>query len=250
MSARSGGRCFAAACGIALAVSSCSGGKEEPPAELEGRQGTVVTQPELVALRPEPYSIGHWPQPESTTNDPWENKYLEANGDIDRIEIISEKQTGGPESLAPLLRRALRSKTLELNAQAIDSASVLRGEDAIDILSGATSHSSVEIAILAAEAARELPSETRMEIYENNLASPHEPVRELTVIELSRQESKPAIELLILGLLDPAEAVVETTNKGLERLFNRTFDSASAAKQWWAENQHEYSDTLKHIVSP
>lgn len=208
------------------------------------------TQRRSVPLRPEPYSIKHWPVSRAESSAPWEKKYIEANTDAERIEIVSEKATHGPEFLAPLLRRALRSESLELNAQAIDSAYLLSGVDAIDVLSGAACHSQEEIAILATEAAREQPLETRMKIYENTLASPHESVREIAIIDLSRENSKPAVDLLISGLLDPSKSINDTTNQALQRRFNRTFDSADAAMQWWNQNHHKYSDSLKNIVSP
>lgn len=236
---------------IAIFCVSCSK-RKEMPATAERASADEVEQRGQRALLPEYpelYSIEHWPNPRTASTTPWEKKYLDAKTDAERIEIVSEKQTSGPEFLAPILRRALHSESLELCAQAIDSAYVLRGEDAIDVLSGAACHSPEEIAILATEAAREFPFETRIKIYENTLTSPHETVRELTVIELSREESKLAIDLLILGLLDPSKSIVDITNQGLQRRFHRAFDSASAAKLWWDENQHEYSDTLRHNIA-
>ena len=201
--------------------------------------------------RPDPYRIAHWPKPDAPATDPWEKRFLAASSDEERVEIISEKATSDPKSLAPLLRRALQSESLAVGVEAINSSYGLRGANAIDILSGATSHTEEEIAILAAEAAREQPDlETRLEIYENFLASPHEPVRELAVIELSRQESKPAIDLLILGLLDPSAAIVDTTQQSLQRLFAREFLNAAEAKQWWAANQDKYGPKLQNIAVP
>ena len=239
---------LAAAFGLALAAPSCSDRKEEPPAEPGAGPAAGRPAPELQLAAP--YSVAHWPDPAAPSTDEWETRYLEAASDADRIEIISEKQTSGPEFLAPLLRRALGSDSLPLNAQAIDSASVLTGQDAIDVLSGAARHESEEIAVLAAEAARELPYETRLVIFENNLSSPHERVRELSVVEFASLETKPSVDLLIRGLQDPAEGVVETTRKLLQRQFSQDFSSAAAAKRWWAEHQGEYNETLTHVVPP
>jgi hypothetical protein len=192
----------------------------------------------------ERYSIDHWPSEKAASDDPWVQRFLAAKSETERIELIGEKEASGPEHLAPLIRRALQYGSEELAINALESARSLTGDDALDVLSGATTLSSENIAVIAFEISRNADDDIRLEIYKNTMTSPHTKVREMTMVELSRERNKLSIPLLIEGLSDTAPEVQESTRKSLLRIFEQEFQAANQAYVWWNENQHRYNENL------
>lgn len=98
-------------CSIFAMLTACSrdGGQppDDTPSEPPEKRATVAT-PGLKL--PDSYSTAHWPTGESVATNQWEEKFLAAQTDAERIALLDEKGGSGPEFLASMIRRALRGK--------------------------------------------------------------------------------------------------------------------------------------------
>ena len=231
-----------------ICLSACK--KKETPVEgvlLKEEPVPKITAPVLPSF-PErkPYSTDNWLTGETVngSDDPWVTRYLNAKDDEARLALIVEKEASGPDSLAPLLRKVLTEGNAALALQALESARMLQGEDALDILSGASSHSSEDIAVLAFEIARDTNDDIRLDIYANTVASPHPAVREQTYIQLSREQNKSVVPLLIEGLSDSSLEVRQTTRTSLFRIVGQEFQTSNEALVWWHANKQRFNERL------
>ncbi len=240
---------MAAGAALALVIgSSCgnSGTRGNPQAKKD----SPVNDPAgIQRKKPEPYSTKDWPPPDAPPESEWERRFLDADSDEARIAILVEKESSGPEHLAGLIRRALLGSTDAVQIRAVQSARMLRGAEAVDVLSGATESASADLRILALEIARDLPdTEKRVEVFKNTLASSDAEIRKRSAIELFRMRHKPAIPILLKGYAMDDADLSDTINGQLERLTRRRFDSYEEATTWWAGHSKRFDENLTEII--
>lgn len=175
-----------------------------------------------------------------------EQAFEEAQTADAKLAILEKLQASDPDSLAPVLRRALLNPDENLRVQAVMMTPSLysSSEEATDILAAASCDESAEVRNYALEMTHEQSAETKLGVFATTLNSPLPEVRETTVIELGRIKSKPALELLFQGLGNQDPAFVAKVNDELSTLIDTRFQSLDQAIQWWKSNSEKFDDRL------
>ncbi len=238
---------------ILLACAACK--KKEPndttkvpdgskPAS-KGAAGLPEVTPAAPAVK-NAYAEKHWKLGEPTGE--WDTKFEEAATVDEKIEVLGEKETYGPEDLPDLIRRALRHPDERLRIEAVQRTPglVTTGKEAADVLSGAVYDESKEVRAYAMEMAREQFMDAKLDIYRNTIKAEASEVKELTAVELGRLSTKPAFEILMEGLGDSDPAFVSKVNEEIFLLVNQRFDSQRDAQNWWGGVSKNYDDRLNY----
>jgi len=241
------------------------GGEKNPPVEGVGRssvpkltpkagQGKVSGKGDL----PPRHSDQASTKAPTTARERWEvprrpasqadEMFLLATDDAGRIAAIDEKQSSGPEDLAPILRRALLTSSPEVRVQAVMATAVLGKKEAIDILAGAAADENSEVRHAAIERASERSPEVKEEVFEEIVEEgEHDDTRELVFRELAFRPTKGTIELLMAGLDDESPEVRRIANHSVRRDLQQEFGSTAEGLAWWTENQGNYDEHLQLV---
>ncbi|QTN32013.1 hypothetical protein HZ994_06610 [Akkermansiaceae bacterium] len=193
------------------------------------------------------YAEKNWNLGEPTTAS--ERAYEDATTAGEKQTVLAKLEASDPGSLANVLRRALLNpdEGLRIHAVMMTPSIYQFPEDATDILAAASCDDSAEVRSHALQMLNEQPSETKLKVYATTLGSPLAEVREMTVLELGRMKSKPALELLFqgLGYGDPDFSM--KVNDELSTLINARFDSLDEANGWWKANSVKFDERLMRI---
>ncbi len=182
----------------------------------------------------------------------WVDRYRAAATDAERLEVMGEKQSSGPENLAPLLQRALLHPAEDFRVEAVQMSPILVDGEAVEILVAATYDESSEVRAYALEAALELPAGDAVAILREGLRNPLADVKQQSLRELERASSKPAFEAMLEGLRDPdpafrAQVLRELKPFVLQQTDAMPFDDYTRAQVWWQRHQGEYDEHMTHV---
>lgn len=238
---------------VLIAATSCS--KKQPnenpdrPDEGKSKASPLSGVPEAPASPSPPknaYAEKNWKLDEPP--DEWETRFEAAATVDEKIQILGEKETSGPENLPNLIRRSLRHGDERLRLEAVQRAPslVTVPDEAVDVLSGAVFDPSSEVRAYAMEMAREQYPETTLKIYANTIKADEFDVKKTTAVELGRFSTKPAFEILMEGLADPDPAFVDHVNNEIFLLVNKRFESRRDAQTWWGSVAEKYDDRLNY----
>ena len=224
--------------GIHLCLVACSRDDGVEPAE------PPHAPPKKVATKPQPPldPYADWPARGARATNEWEQRYLAATGDEERIALLDEKLSSGPEFLATLIRRALREETELVRIRAIEAARYLTDEAEIhDLLGKAIGDSSPNVAILAIERALVAPEGARLPIIGEATGAPHAKVREMAISQIAYERKKSIFPQVFRGLDDPDDGVRLITNKVIYKKLLQRFANGTEAQNWWAENASRFN---------
>lgn len=179
-----------------------------------------------------------------------ERSFMEADTAEAKLMVLDKLQSSDPDSLAPVLRRALADPNEKLRIQAVLMTPSLYSlpEDVTDILSAASYDESQEVRNYALEMTQEQAPGTKLGVYAATITSPFPEIRESTVLELGRVRTEASLLLLMKGLENKDPAFVAKVNDELSNMVDKRFDSIEEANQWWSSNSEKFDDRLIRMV--
>jgi len=110
-------------------------------AEPSGSEKSTVAIPAppdpVEEIKPEAYSTAKWPKMDRPGTNQDIIDYLALDSEEQKLSAIQGHSSGKSDSLADVLRIALQEESGSLRSAAVQAASSLEGNDAVDILSAA-----------------------------------------------------------------------------------------------------------------
>lgn len=177
-----------------------------------------------------------------------EELFLAADDDEGRLFAIDQKQSSGSEDLAPILRRALLTGSVPVRNGAVLATPVLEPAEAVDILVGATEDPEADVRLLAVERATVTENpDVRFGVYEEAASSEFGDVRERVFRDIGFLKTKRGIPMLLQGIDDEDPGAQRAATHYLRRDLQMEFQSTAEAERWWAENQHQFDESLQRV---
>lgn len=166
-----------------------------------------------------------------------------------KIKFLDEQKAKAvPPMLADLAMRAMESPNLDVRKAALASINQLQSSDLLPVVRRALADSSAEMRLLALHEARMKTPVLRLNLLETAIRSEFADTRDGALIELSRENPKAAVPVMMEGLNSPdadfRERVWQEILPNIQALRKSPFPNSTEALAWWNQVKHRFDSNM------
>lgn len=153
-----------------------------------------------------------------------------------------------PPVLADLAMRAMESPNLDVRKAALASINQLQSSDLLPVVRRALADSSAEMRLLALHEARMKTPVLRLNLLETAIRSEFADTRDGALIELSRENPKAAVPVMMEGLNSPDAdfrgRVWQEILPNIQALRKSPFPNTADALAWWNQVKDRFDSSM------
>ena len=162
--------------------------------------------------------------------------------------LDDQKGKAAPPLLADLALRAMSSPNLNVRKAAMAAITHLQSNDLLPVVRTALGDASAEMRLLALHEARLKTPVLRLNLLETAIRSDFADTRDAALVELSRENPKAAVPIMMEGLNSPdAEfraRVWQEILPNIQALRKMPFPNATEAIGWWNQVKGRFDDSM------
>ncbi len=180
---------------------------------------------------------------------------FEALADEAKISFLDEqKAKAAPSVLVDLALRALESPNQDVRKAALAATNQLQSSDLLPVIRRALADASAEMRLLALHEARMKHPALRLNLLETAIRSDFADTRDGALVELSRENPKAAVPIMMEGLNSPdAEfraRVWQEILPNVQSLRKSPFPNTTEAISWWNQVKGRFDDNMVLLDPP
>lgn len=169
--------------------------------------------------------------------------------DEKKISFLDEqKAKATPPALADLAMRAMESSNQDVRRAALISVNQLQSSELLPVVRKALADSSAEMRLLALHEARMKTPVLRLNLLETAIKSEFADTRDGALIELSRENPKAAVPIMMEGLnsadADFRERVWQEIAPNIQELRKSPFPNTTEALVWWNQVKDRFDPNM------
>lgn len=162
--------------------------------------------------------------------------------------LDDQKGNAAPPLLADLALRALSSPNLDVRKAAMAAITHLQSNELLPVVRTALGDVSAEMRLLALHEARLKTPVLRLNLLETAIRSEFADTRDAALVELSRENPKAAVPIMMEGLNSPdAEFRARVWREilpNIQALRKDPFPNATEAIGWWNQEKGRFDDSM------
>jgi len=166
-----------------------------------------------------------------------------------KVSFLDEQKAKAvPPVLADLAMRAMESPSEDVRKAALASINQLQSSDLLPVVRRALADSSAEMRLLALHEARMKTPVLRLNLLETAIRSEFADTRDGALIELSRENPKAAVPIMMEGLNSPdadfRERVWQEILPNIQALRKSPFTNTTDALAWWNQVKDRFDSSM------